>query len=353
MKHVILVLVISYGIVSCHTETVRSYKKASGMQITDTIDMTNNFYDNSETYPLAMKELTIEGEISNPGKVNFESLPIRSVIVKEALLESAGSDRFVGAYRYDGYSLFDILNDRIPDKANNSEFGLIIDLFVEVENDKGEKVVFSWGEIYYPNNLHRILISSSVSRIVPSKTGDLWPLPRKSRLVAANDLVTERNIASPVKITISSYPLSFRVDRDMPVMFSPGFRIFKGIKQVGMIKTVSPELQSQTFNTIFYGRGRGIHSTMPFTGVLLKEVLLPWYPFTRDNLKTGIICLTGIDGYRCAFSYSEIFNRNDQQELLLIKSEEGEDGGMYRVFAAGDYFSDRAVKSLSEVHLGY
>ncbi len=45
--------------------------------------MTNNFYYNTETYRLAVKELTVEGEISNPGEVDFSALPKRSVIVKE------------------------------------------------------------------------------------------------------------------------------------------------------------------------------------------------------------------------------------------------------------------------------
>ncbi len=115
--------------------------------------MTNNFYDNTETFDLPVNDLTIEGEIANPGKVDFSSLTKHSVIVKETLLDSAGGDRFTGAFRYDGYSLFDILEKRIIKKANAEEFNPVIDLYVEIENDKGEKVVFSWGEIYYPNNL--------------------------------------------------------------------------------------------------------------------------------------------------------------------------------------------------------
>jgi hypothetical protein len=269
------------------------------------------------------------------------------------LLDGSGSDKFVGAYRYDGYSLFDILNDRILKKANSSEFRPIIDLYIEIENDKGQKVVLSWGEIYYPNNLHKIIIASDVARIVPSKTKDLWPLPVESKIVAGNDLITERNISSPVKITVRSYPLSFKVERDMNPMYSPDVKIFGPAEQIGIVENLPPDIDLQTFNTIFYGRGRGIHSTTPFSGILLKDLLLHFYPFTRDNLQTGILCLTGVDGYRCAFSYSEVFNRNDQQEFLLISSKPGEDGGLYRVFAACDFFSDRAVKSLSEVHLGY
>jgi hypothetical protein len=355
MKRLSLFLFILINLVSCKYEKGKAdaMLAGSGRQLTDTNDMTNNFYDNTETYPLPLKPLIVEGEVANPGRVDFSILPKRSVIVKEALLESDGSDRFVGAYRYDGYSLFDILNDRVPEKANNQEFKPIIDLYVEIENEKGEKVLFSWGEIYYPCNLHRIIIASDVSRIVPSKTKELWPLPVESRIVAGNDLVTERNISSPVKITVRSYPHSFKVDRNMNPLYSDDFRIFKDSEQLGLINKLPSDLNPHTFNTIFYGRGRGIHSTTPFTGILLKELLVKYYPFSSDNLKSGLLCLAGLDGYRCVLSYSELFNRNDQQEFLLITSNPDEDGGLYRVFAACDFFSDRAVKSLSEIHLGY
>jgi hypothetical protein len=320
-------------------------------QVIDTTDMTNNFYDNVETYPLQVKELRVYGEIANPGKVDFDGLPIHSVIVKETLLDSAGGDRFVGAYRYDGYSLFDILDKRILKKANMGEFKPIIDLYIEIENDKGDKVIFSWGEIYYPNNLHKILIASSVSRIVPSKTRELWPLPEESRLVAAGDLVTERNICSPVRITVKSYPRSFTMNQGMKQMYSSGISVYSSSKQLGKIETLPVDLHNITFNTIFYGRGKGIHSTTPFTGVLLKDLLLKDFPVTVKNLKSGLICIAGKDGYRCALSYSELFNRNDQQEFMLIKTGINEEGGLFRIFSAADFFSDRAIKSVSEIRM--
>lgn len=355
MKQVSLFLIILVSLISCRTETEKNPAMLAGSrtQLIDTSDMTNNFYDNTETYSLPVKDLIIEGEIENPGKADFTKLTKHSVIVKEALLDSAGSDRFVGAYRYDGYSLFDILNDRIIKKANGTEFKPIIDLFIEIENDKGQKIIFSWGEIYYPNNLHKIIIASDVSRIVPSKTKELWPLPPESKIVAGCDLVTERNISSPVKITVRSYPRSFKVDRNMTTMHSPDIKIFRASEQAEVIKKLPSDINLQTFSTIFYGRGRGIHSTMPFSGILLKELLNKYYPFNREHLQSGILCLAGIDGYRCVVSYSEVFNRNDQQEFLLIGAKPDEDGGLFRVFAACDFFSDRAVKSLSEIRFGY
>jgi hypothetical protein len=351
MKNFILIPIIFLSLISCKQAIKPHSEKKLLTQIIDTSDMTNNFYDNVETYQLPVRDLTIDGEIANPGKVDFSGLPLHSVIVKETLLDSAGGDRFTGAYRYDGYSLFDILNEKILKKININEFRPIIDLYVEIENGKGEKVVFSWGEIYYPNNLHKILIASAVSRIVPSKTRELWPLPSESRIIAGNDLVSERNISSPVKITVRSYPHSFTVNKGMSPMYSSGMEIFNASDKKDQIETIPANLTNSTFNTIFYGRGKGIHSTTPFEGVLLKDLLIKYYPLTKGNLKTGIICIVGKDGYRSVVSYSELFNRNDQQEFMLVKTKDQEDGGLYRIFAAADFFSDRAIKSVSEIHL--
>jgi len=315
--------------------------------------MTNNFYYNTETYQLTVKDLTVEGEIANPGKVDFSAFPKHSVIVKETLLGSAGKDKFVGAYRYDGYSLFDILENRVVQKANCEEFGRVIDMYIEIENQKGERVVFSWGEIYYPVNLHRILIADGVSRIVPTKTKDLWDLPAESRIVAGNDLITERNISSPVKITVRSFPKSFRVVKGLSPMFSEQIRLFGQSSFIDSIADYPPGIKEVTYGSVFYGRGRGIHSTEPFTGFMLKEILKGTYPFTRESLQLGILSVAAQDGYRCALSYSELFNRNDQQEFLLVKTGNGEDGGLFRVFPACDFFSDRAVKSINEIHLGF
>jgi hypothetical protein len=192
-----------------------------------------------------------------------------------------------------------------------------------------------------------------VSRIVPSRTKDLWVLPTESRIVAGNDLISERNISSPVKITIKSFPKTFKIIKGLSPMFSKEVLLFDHDKPVGSITDFPAASSEVTYNTIFYGRGRGIHSTEPFSGLMLKEILSTVYPLSYENIKHGIMCISAKDGYRCALTYSEIFNRNDQQEFLIVKSGPGEDGGLFRVFAAGDFFSDRAIKSVSEIYLGY
>ncbi len=334
MKKTLILPLLLFGMAACTNKPVliQNQTDQASLQTIDSTDMTNNFYDNTETYPLIVKELTIDGEIANPGIVDLSRFPKHSMIVKETLLDSSGTDKFTGAYRYDGYSLFDILNDSQPLKKNADEFNPIIDLYVEIENGKGEKVVFSWGEIYYPNSLHRILIASAVSRIVPSKSKDLWDLPSESKIVAGNDLITERNISSPIRITVKSFPKSFKVIKGLSPMYSDLFKIYENSKLKSEISAGPLDFNEVTYNTIFYGRGKGIHSTSPFSGVVLKDFLLKYYPVTKLNLKSGILCIASEDGYRCSLSYSELFNRNDQQEFLLVQTEKQEDGGFFRLF---------------------
>ena len=319
--------------------------------IPDKADRNNNFYDNEETFTLPMNDLYVGGEIENPGKVDFTKLTKRSVIVKEALLKGDTVNAFVGAYRYDGYSLFDILSDRILKKKNAAEFRPIIDLYVEIENARGEKVVLSWGEIYYPNFLHNTIIATEVMRIVPSKTKDLWPLPTESKLIIGQDLISERNISSPVKITVISYPRNYIVNREISPLVSAKVNVFSGEDQIDSFTTIPARLQNETLHTIFYGKGRGIHSTQPFSGVYLKDYLAGKIKFNRKNLQTGLVVCAGIDGYRSVYSFSEIMNRSDQAEVLLVPCPEEKDGGRFRIFPSCDFFSDRAVKALAEIRV--
>ena len=319
--------------------------------IPDRADRNNNFYDNEDTYTLPLNQVFISGEIENPGQLDFSKLTKRSVIVKEALLKNDTGNQFVGAYRYDGYSLFDILCDRVLKKKNAAEFRPIIDLFVEIENAKGEKVVLSWGEIFYPNNLHNIIITTDVMRIVPSKTKDLWPLPVECKLIMSQDLVSERNISGPVKITVFSYPGSYLVNREMNPLVSEKVDLFSGKDKIDSFTETPALLQKETLHTIFYGKGRGIHSTQPFSGVYLKDYLAGKFQFNRKNLQTGLVICAGIDGYRSVFSFSEIMNRSDQAEILLVPCPNEKDGGRFRIFPSCDFFSDRAVKALSEIRV--
>jgi beta-aspartyl-peptidase (threonine type) len=111
------------------------------------------------------------------------------------------------------------------------------------------------------------------------------------------------------------------------------------------------KLDSETYRTVFYGRGMGIHGTTPFTGNMLSDVLSGYCQLNGGVLRNGIAVIAGVDGYRAAFTLSEIVNRNDQQEVLVIDHGDEEGAGRFSLFPAGDFFSDRAIKSIMEVNL--
>ena len=312
---------------------------------------TNDFYDDEPSYLLkGSKKILITGEVEKDLTVDISRLPKHSITVKETVL-SGDSVSFTGAYRYDGYSLYDILNRVVLKKKNEAEFPPIIDLYVEVENDRGEVVYFSWGEIYYPVNRHRLLIATSVARIVPSKSKDLWPLPQETKIIAGNDLVTVRNISNPVRITVKSLDSKYAIDREVSPLFSETMRICVNSRQREILTELPTGIQDETFQTVFYGRGRGIHGTTPFTGGMLSKVLHDYYTMSSGALRHGMVVIAGLDGYRAAFTLSEIVNRNDQQEVLLIDRDNYEGAGRFSLFPAGDFFSDRAIKAIMEIDL--
>lgn len=69
----------------------------------------------------------------------------------------------------------------------------------------------------------------------------------------------------------------------------------------------------------------------------------------QDNLRTGLIIVSAPDGYRAVFTYCEIFNRNDQAEVLIVPMSDVKDQGAYLLYQAAGFFSDRSIGCLNEV----
>lgn len=84
------------------------------MQLT-VIAQTNDFYDDAPLQKLKMQTITVDGEIANPGIVSLQELPVREVIVKETGFDGKNGT-FTGAYLYEGYSVYDILNQVVLKK---------------------------------------------------------------------------------------------------------------------------------------------------------------------------------------------------------------------------------------------
>ena len=311
---------------------------------------TNDFFDNTPSTKLpGILKIEIAGEVANPGTVDLDRLPLRSLIVREARLEK-NKIVFIGAYRYEGYSLLDILNDRVAARKHGAGFKPQTDLLVAVENAKGEKAVLSWGEIFYPAVLHRVIIAAAAAPIIPSETKENWPLAGSMKLICGNDMVSERNIDNPNKITVFTAPRNFAGQKGLKPLYAPSFHVFRADGQVVAYDPATVQTEKRIFPSVFYGRGKGFHGINYFSGVLLKDALKLFFAGNRDSLQRGYLIAAAIDGYRVAMSCSELFNRNDQAEFLLIDRGEGQDGGRFAIFPAADFFSDRALKAVSAIH---
>src|SRR3989339_1781894 len=137
-------------------------------------ESTNSFFDDSPVKEYALASIVVAGDVAEPGPVDLSKLPLRSAAVKE-LGWVDGKPAFKGAYFVTGYSLYDILNAKKPAKPEGA-FKPAVDLYVTVENEKGGKAVFSWGEIYYSKDNFKILLTRTARSVNPAKRGRNWPL---------------------------------------------------------------------------------------------------------------------------------------------------------------------------------
>ncbi|MFO7851830.1 MAG: hypothetical protein ACQERS_07030 [Bacteroidota bacterium] len=305
----------------------------------------NNPFDNERAIKLEGNMPYVSGEILNPGKAYIDELKERTVVVKEYFPgRGKGEPEFRGAFRYTGYSLSDIVQDYVVSKYNKNEFGLNTDIFVVVENDRGDKAVFSWGELFFSAHNHDIIIATSVRPIFPTASDDTWPLPEKTRLVASNDFITVRNIDKPSKIIIRSFPESFPGNKGIRPLFSPEIEIKGPGNKTSLIddSETAGELMIN-HKLVFFGMHKGLRGINEYTGVPLGEVLIENYNLTNDDLARGLIAIGAKDAYRVVFSLSEILNRTDMAEVILLDEPNNKDG-RFIVHPGADFFADRHLK---------
>lgn len=312
----------------------------------------NSLFHQTKEVSLKTRTLTVDGEVKTPGEINFDNHYKREVFIKESLYDADNGINFIGAYRYRGYSLFDLLHPFNHQKKTAEVFRPAIDLYVVIENAGGESVSFSWSEIFHTNNPHQIIIATEAAPIVPYRkevnyeTGDTW------KVVAANDLFAFRVLVDPVKITVHSFDKKeYAINRDLEPMYSREIQVLHNDKEILTIQEVEDEGAYTRYYSSFYGMGMGYHEAKYFQGPLLSKLLEGSIDFFDPEMnRHALVCFAGLDGYRAIYSYSELFNRTDQVTPILAVPENPKDGGFYRIFHPAEFYADRSVKSLAEIY---
>jgi hypothetical protein len=346
----LLIILVFLLFNSCNTRVGSWIDAITGASITN-YPQGNSFFHESDVEELKSGDLYIEGEIKKPGKVNFRKLYKREIVVKEAIILNDEVE-FVGAFRYIGYSLFDILHPFVVEKKNDEEFPPHVDLYIQIKNDKNESVVFSWSEIFHVLNPHQIILATDYAPVVPGKKevnynpGDTW------KIVAANDFMALRNIENPTSITVFSFDRkAYIIDRDIEVNERESLSILIENNKHYSITDFS-DFETLTYPSVSYGMGMGYRKKDNYHGYTLQSILQDSIDLQDVYwIKNGLVCFVSIDGYRAMYSFSELFNRHDMASTILSEVEL-EDGLInYRNYMPTDFFIDRSVKSLKELYI--
>lgn len=300
------------------------------------------FYDRGSGVTYALKSVEVAGEVEDPGPVDLSKLPLRQIPLKWISNESGA---FSGAYLVTGWSLYDILSAKKLKKAR-SDFKPETDLFVTVENAAGEKAVVSWGEIFYSADGYGIMVSQGFRSVTAPKRKTDWPLPNEPRLVCPRDLHDGRFINKPVRITVRSAPGEFPGEKHAAA-YAPSFTVVRGGKSAE-IKDPG-EIRKRSFTAAGYGHGTGFKGIKEGEGYLLKDLLAGTGLLPSDAFGWLAVVSAG-DSYRAVFSLSELIDRGDNGDALLLDKGKSEDG-RFSLFLPADFFVDRNVRSMAKVEL--
>lgn len=309
----------------------------------------NDYYNRLPVMELETAELVVDGEVAKPGPVDLKAFPLHVVTIRHAHLHHKGRE-FMGAYRIEGVSLFDILKmRRVRKKAN--EFPPPVDLFLEISDAAGHVVMVSWGEVFFARTPHRILVATRISPIVPTKVKSAMPMPDSSMLVCADDLYGVRNLPMPNRITVRAAKVNVPINRKLDYVASRRIKISMGDIVVTELTEGFRLPGRRSMRSVFYGRGRGFHGFHDFTGWDLASVLDRYINTDPEFLARGYLVATSVDGYRSLYSASEVFNRNDGNVFLLLDGGLCENKGPWALFPGPDFFSDRAVAGVNEIRV--
>ncbi len=268
----------------------------------------NSMYHQSDAVALNTGSIEVLGELKDPGQARLRRQFKREVFIREARNEN-GQPEFTGAYRYRGYSLFDLLHPFEYEKKNAAEFPPGTDLYIIVENDQGETAAFSWSEIFHTTKPHQVLIAMEMAPIEPYRAEVDYPTDEVWKLVSAGDLLAERHLTNPVRIHVHSFDeKTYPIDRDMDPAFSGRVLVeLAGDPVVEIRKDQAEDHPSKTYHTAFYGMGMGYRSKPVFNGPYLHDFLEGHIDLTDPCLlRNGLVCVAGIDGYRAVFSFSQL-----------------------------------------------
>jgi hypothetical protein len=298
-----------------------------------------------------------------------------------------------GAYRatveVDGVALKELVERAEVAKAMDDGFDRPLDLAVVVTGRDGRKALFSWGELFLAGDSGGAVLADRLRPFFPHHhepvaepaiASGAWlgpearasldvsgcagcheegkvpkvDVPRGVCLVPTRDRDSRRFVEDVVAIEVrqAGFPAPPRKKDvkdpwvEAPSLVLPGGKtIALGAKALKGFPRVEGEDDA-------IGLGRGFRGRSRWSGVSLAALLKKSLPAGTDPGLLFVV-MTASDGYRSLYSGGEILLSNLPENVVLVDTEGGKPlfrkSGRLKSVSRGDFFVDRAVRSVSEV----
>lgn len=310
-------------------------------------------YIYASQYTIKIKgEVTNKLELSNLDLKNFDS-----VSVQFTDLTTYGG--YNGTFVYRGVPLKTIL--KIAEiQYDTSIFDKPLDISILVKDIAGNKVVLSWGEVFY-HNPEEVIIAYEGNPVIPHKNCKncheesfykkyMVPLKRRigfPKLVISKDFYSDRSLENIVEIKVISLPIKIKNTR-LKNLFSP--HIVLNLSQKNSV-TISDlkNFSHKEYPVKILGEGKGYHGIFSFSGVSLVDILKK--RGIRPDL-SHIFLISAVDGYRCVLSAGEVFLSRYPGDIIIadrLNNSPIRKGGKFMLVLPNDLIVDRIVKAVKKI----
>lgn len=334
--------------------------------------------------------VAISGCVKRPqsvGAAALAGLPRHSLLVKVA--GTAG--RYRGTVDAEGVALKDLLDRVGVAKAADDGFDRPLDLAVVVTGRDGRKALFSWGELFLSDDSGAALLADQIRPFVPhhhapiadprfapgsrlgpearasldvsgcatchdgGKLGRI-DVPRGLCLVPVRDRDGRRFVEDVASIEVrqAGFPAPPRKkDLQDPWVEAPSLVLPAGTARPLTAEALKgvPRVEGED-DTV--GLGRGFRGRSRWSGVSLAALLRSALPADVDPGLVFVV-VTASDGYRSLYSGGEVLLSRLGENVVLVDTEDGKPlfrkSGRLASTVRGDFFVDRAVRSLAEVRV--
>jgi len=263
---------------------------------------------------------------------------------------------YEGAYRYHGIPIINILDGIKIKKSADSAFDGPHDIIVQFKSRNGKISSCSYGELVMSGNMFNYILAYKREPIQPSKEGDTYKKNMHKenikglRLVIASDADTSRYLDDVVEINLTEPNInSLALPKTEKGKQCTSNQIVCISHDARHLATFSNTKEQTVSQWVQVGHGRGYKGIVQADGYNLKSFLYNNFWHIPRN---AWFMFVGCDGYRCIFSYREIFEQDTGDKLMIATQINKKPApGNLMVASTGDFFVDRCVWGLSHIIL--